>query len=587
MRPAHAASFPLLLVGLVWILLQQGPGSNQNVHFALVRSISDGTPRVDRYKSESPDVSYIDGHYYAAKAPGLALLTEPWYLALEGSGGTVEDDAWRLSFPAAMEQVPRPALWQLSIFGAALPALICLFLVSGVADRLLPGRGTAAAVLLGLGSTLGVFATLFFAHALSASLGFAAFALLVRERSRPNLALVSCAGVVAGLAIVVEFPLALVAAVLAGFVAVHPDRWRRLAAYGLGGAFGVAPLAGFNSWAFGSPWTLSYTDAVVTPGRSGHDVIGANSAGFFGVEVPSLRAGLELLASSKGLLVLTPVWALSVAGIALLWRRGSRAEAAVIAAVGIAFVVYDSAYYLPFGGFPGGPRFLVPMLPFLAVAVAAAASAVPLTALTLGLASVTVTVVALLVDPGRRSEDAGSWFHALERGSVTQTVVGWAGGSDRVGVAIAAVAAVAAVLFAVVAVVPGQSPPATTGHKGGFGRGFTRRDVIGAVTALVLWRVVYIAGPVLLESPGSGGLDLVAVVALLAAVGAALFLLARAGGFGLVAAVALLPLAWPRFAAHDRLALIAVGCSLAVSLAVLRGRGLPRPPRDAAQRAAS
>jgi hypothetical protein len=571
MRRVHAAPLALLLVGLAWVLLQQGPGSNQNVHFALVRAISDGTPRVDRYRSESPDVSYIDGHYYAAKAPGLALATEPWYLALDRSGATVADDAWHLSFPKAMEQVPRPALWQLSIFGAALPALICLFLVRGVADRVLPGGGTAAAVLLGLGSTLGVFATLFFAHALSASLGFAAFALLVRERSRPSLPLVGCAGLVAGLAIVVEFPLALVAAVLAAFVAVGAGRLRRLATYAVGGLLGVTPLAVFNALAFGSPWTLSYTDAVVTPGRSGHDVVGANSAGFFGVQVPSLRAGLELLASSKGLLVLTPVWALAAVGLVVLWRRGKRAEAAVITAVAGAFVVYDSAYYLPFGGFPGGPRFLVPMLPFLAVAVSAAASVIPLTTLILGLASATVTTVALVVDPGRRSEDAGSWFHALERGSITHTVIGWAGASDRAGVAIVVAAAAGALLLAVLAV----------------GRRFTRHEVIGAVAALVLWRVVYVAAPVLLEGPGSGGLDLVAVIALLAAVGACLALCARTGNVGLVAAVALLPLAWPRFAAHDRLVLAAVCCSLAVSFALVRGRGVPRPPRDATQRAAS
>src|SRR5262249_19007513 len=161
----------------------------------------------------------------------LALLTAPWYLALEGSGVTVEDSAWRLSFPEAMERVPRPALWQLSIFGALLPALICLFLVRWVADELIPGRGAAAAVLLGVGSTLGVFATLFFAHALSASLGFAAFALLVRERRQPGVHLVACAGTLAGMAVVAEFPLALVASVLALFVAAGADRLKRLVAY--------------------------------------------------------------------------------------------------------------------------------------------------------------------------------------------------------------------------------------------------------------------------------------------------------------------------------------------------------------------
>jgi hypothetical protein len=569
----RTTSVALLLVGLAWILLQQAPGSNQNAHFALVRSVSEGTPRIDRYRSETPDVSYIRGHYYAAKAPGLALLTVPWYLALDRTGVAVGDGAWRLPSPAAMERVPRPALWQLSLVGAALPALICLFLVRGVADELAGGRGGAAAVLLGLGSTLGVFATLFFAHALSASLGFAAFALLVRARRRPGVRLTACAGLAAGLAVSVEFPLALVAGILAVFVATAAEPVRRLAAYCLGTGLGLAPLLAFNAWAFGSPWKLAYADAVALPGRSGHDVIGANAAGLFGVRSPSLRAALELLASSKGLLVLTPVWALSIVGVVVLWRRRRRGEATVIAAVAGAFLVYDSAYYLPFGGFPGGPRFLVPMLPFLAVAVAAAAAAVPLTALSLGLASVAVTVAALAVDPGSRSEDAGSWFHALERGDVTHTVAGWAGAGDRVGVAL--VVAVAAGAVTLAALAGGRSTLA-------------RPEVVCAVTALVLWRVVYVAGPVLLERPGSGALDLVAVLGLLTAVGACLVLLARTGPVALAMALALLPLAWPRFAAHDRLALAVVGSALAIGL-VLRwkGRGVPRPSAGASQRAAS
>jgi len=550
----------------------QGPGSNQNAHLALVKSLAAGTPKVDRYRTETPDVSYIDGHYYTAKAPGLALATEPWYLALDGVGLAVKDRVSHLPFPEAMARVPRSALWELGIIGAVLPALVCLFLVRGVADELVPGFGAAGAVLLGLGSTLGIFATLFFAHALSATLGFAAFAVLVQERRHSSLRLVAGAGALAGLAVVAEFPLVLVGAVLAVYAVARPDRGRRLAAFAVGGALGVTPLLVFDTWAFGTPWKLSYTNAVIVPGQSGHDVVGANSAGLFGVQEPSLRAGLDLLASSKGLLVLTPVWALTAVGVVALWRRGRTAEAAVIAAVAGAFLLYDSAYYLPFGGFPGGPRFLVPMLPFLAVAVAAAAAAIPLTVLSLGIASVAVTVTALVVDPGTRSEDAGSWFHALERGAVTRTVVGWAGGSDRLGAAIVVVAAAGAVLLAVLA----TGRPVVTG-----------RQALLAVAALVLWRVAYVGGPVLLDRPGSAAFDLVAVLGLLAAVGLCLVLVRRVGGVALAGAAVLLPVAWPRFAAHDRLTLAVVACSLAISVVLLRRSGarLARPRAETSQRA--
>ena len=78
-----------------------------------------------------------------------------------------------------------------------------------------PGYGLPTAVLLGAGTLLLPFATLFFDHVLSAALGFAAFVVLMLERERRRRVVRSPrAGVLAGLAVVVEFPLGIVAVVL-------------------------------------------------------------------------------------------------------------------------------------------------------------------------------------------------------------------------------------------------------------------------------------------------------------------------------------------------------------------------------------
>ena len=65
-------------------------------------------------------------------------------------------------------------------------------------------------------------------------------------------------------------------------------------------------------------------------------------------------------------------------------RDGHRAEANTILAIAAAYFIYNSGYWLPFGGGTPGPRFLIPALPFVALGLPYTYRRLP--ALTLGLA---------------------------------------------------------------------------------------------------------------------------------------------------------------------------------------------------------
>lgn len=542
----------LAALAFAWAAVLQDPGPNQNAHLALVTAIvNDGTPRIDPYERWTRDDAYVDGHFYSAKAPGLALFTVPYYAALKVLGLVVHGPPYSVPWPRAEgHAMPYTAPWQVALWGAPLPFFLLLLLVRSAAERLVPGYGTIAAVTLGAGSLVGVFATLFFDHELSALLAFAAFALLFRDRSRFALA----AGVVAGLAIDVEFPLGIVAVVLLFYA-------RRRLLYLAGVALGVLPLLAFNTWASGRPWSLTYAHAVLEPGKSGHDVLGANAHGFFGVGLPSLHSLVELLVSSKGLLVLTPVWALAVVGLVRLWRSGRQAEAAVCLSVTGLFLLYDAAYYLPFGGFNGGPRFLVPMLPFLALGVAVAWRDFPGPTLALGLASIAVTTISILADPMLVSEDVGAMFHRLVRGGdqngpLPLTVFHWFWDA-RIAPLLVVGAVVAAVVLATLP------------------RRLTRQQALVGVAALVAWRIVYVGAPVLVKSDGHWWLFALLLAATLA--GALAFVVRRAELLALPA-VLLLPVAWPRFAGHPALAAAVISvAAVALAAAAVRSRRAATP----------
>jgi hypothetical protein len=442
----------LVLVAASAVLLQPF-GYNQGSHLALVRALADGAPRIDHYRDYSGDVSYYRGHVYSNKAPGLAFATLPAYLALRAA------------------HLPH-GVHALSLWSVLLPAALLLLLVGWTAERLEPGLGTLTAATLGLATLVLPFTGLYFAHVLSALLGFAAFAVLCRERDGPpRLALLAAAGLLAGLAVTTEYPLALAGAVLGVYAIARPQPVRRGLAYAAGVAIGVAPLLAFDSWAFGSPTHLSYGDAT------GEHQSAVHPPGFFGVSAPRPRVALELLLSSRGLLVLGPVIVLGVAGAVLLYRRGRRAEALVIGAVAVSFVLYDSGFWGPFGGWGPGPRYLIPALPFLAVPLALAWRRWPLTTGGLAAVSAAIMLAATATDPLLPDGAHPSrWWRLLVHGHFTRTIA--------LGIVPFALLVAVAVVLVVRA-----TPRLAAG----------RHDVAGATAALVGWLVTLRAAPALLK----------------------------------------------------------------------------------------
>ena len=460
MRRASALSICALV--LAYASVAQGSGVNQLAHFSLVRSLSHGAARVDPYIWKTKDLSWYHGHYYSTKAPGLALLTVGPYFALDRSG--VLGVASRVT-GASREAV---ALWLLGLLGAVLPTGALLLLLRRVADQLEPGLGTVTAITAGVCTLLFPFATLFFDHALSTALGFAAFAALWHAGRR--LWLVAVSGLLAGFAVTSEYPLALVAAALGLYAISRGDYLRRAAAYSAGVAVGVLPLLLYDLWAFGSPFHLSYADAIARRGVTGHDVLGQNAPGLFGVSTPNRGVAMHLLFGYIGLITITPVVIASAAGVVLLWRKGRRYEAALAAILATAFVVYNSGYKVPFGGGTPGPRFLIPMLPFLALGFASAYRAWPWATLALAVPSGAIMLGVTATNPVQATTWA--WVHRVFDGSFTGAGVG-----PKLPLAVL----LATALFLCARITPIARPSA--------------RQAVGAGLALAGYVVIALAGP--------------------------------------------------------------------------------------------
>ena len=426
----------------------QSLGWAQTSYFAFVKALGDGTAQIDKYHWETRDKSWINGHFFSVKAPGLPMIATPAYLLLKAAGAeqvstSAADrarrggaklwtykalnvsaygyDSARARAVTRQLEVQAPLVWSIGLLVSVLPALGLLLLIRKVAERLRPGYGTVSALTLGMATMVLVFASQFFGHMLASLVIFAAFALLMRERrGPPRLALVGLAGVLAGLAVTVEYPIALAGAAIGVYAMLRGDLpgaglWPKLArgaAYAAGVVIGVAPILAYNQWAFGSPSTNSYSKAVDVQGFSGHATLGLNSGGFFGIGVPDPQAALELLMAPRGIITITPVVIAGLYGVWLMRSNGKRAEANLIIAIVALFFIYDTGYWLPFGGGTPGPRFLIPTLPFIALGFAEAWRRIPATTLVLSACGFVVMATALLTYP---LVGAGNLFQWQER----------------------------------------------------------------------------------------------------------------------------------------------------------------------------
>jgi hypothetical protein len=477
----------VLLVGLAYATIMQSFSWNQTSHYDLIRSLNQDKTTIDQYQENTGDKAYYKGHWYSARAPGLALFSLPFYDALNLAGA----ESWTDRHVAPPNHPGDEMIYLIGLWADVLPGLIMLLLVWGLAARVEPGYGAATAVILGLGTMALPLSTLLFSHVFCACLGFAAFVLMWREREGPpNPWYLGVAGLLIGYAGSSEYPMFFAAIVLGLYLISRRDSLTargvlsRAGPYVLGGLIGIVPLALYNHYAFHS-WThLAYSN------------IPRQQQGFFGIDLPSLRVLATLLLDSRGLLTISPVLIMGAIGTRLLYKRGKRAEALAIGGICLCYVGYNSGYYLPFGGGFMGPRFLMTLLPFLALPIGMALKRYPGPTIALAGVSLTTTIIATVTHPliGYETE-AVTWMRYVREGLFQPTIASAYGlGRGWGGIWPFFLAAGAAVVLATLATARTR---------------ISNSSLRAGVLALVGWCLFAVLGPTLLGIDHQGLLDIV------------------------------------------------------------------------------
>jgi hypothetical protein len=367
------------LLCFLYFLPRPGEAAQDSRLDTVLAIVNHGTPRVDQYRWNAlPDIIPYRGHYYAAKAPGQALVAVPVFaaykgvLSLAGDGADAEKIGvgrafHRLYFQFYMSQ------FLASMYTVAIPAVAFLLLFfwflgyfsSSFRSRLI------LTFALGLATDYFSYAQLFYPHVSTAALLFGSFMLLYmagrgeegeppRSKLEKRPALCSfLAGLCLGGALLFDHTAA-VPGVAIGAYALIRVPWRMWGPLALGVLPALLVIAGYN--------LIAYHNIAITGYSTRESGIGGSSVGSSGRTIyPAAFWGLTF-SPYRGLFFMSPFLLLAVPGFVYWAKRGGR-EWLVALGASLLLFAFISTIYFWHGGAAVGPRYLVPVMPFIALPV--------------------------------------------------------------------------------------------------------------------------------------------------------------------------------------------------------------------------
>ncbi|MFZ0657409.1 MAG: PA14 domain-containing protein [Candidatus Binataceae bacterium] len=346
----------------------QAADQSTAARFDLMRSILERRSLwIDGFAGyNTADIINFGGHIYSVKAPGTSIVAMlPWEalrLWLMPLLTNHEDLYWALT-----------TYLTIVLTTGLLISILCVVMYRfarflGASE----GRSAALALILGFGTIAFPYATEMTGEPFAAAFAFIAFYLIATFAEDPKWPRAFLAGLLAGLAVLNDYPALLLAAAIGFYLLYRVRRLDAVVAFSAGAAIAAALMFGYNWGAFGSPLFFSY-QAFKLPGNTQFP---EQAKGFVGLTYPKLVNLWNILIDpQRGLFVCNPVLLLAIPGVGyFLRRRVFRAELIVTVVAIAGMILFNASYGESIvswgGGTATGPRQIVAAVPFMVLTFA-------------------------------------------------------------------------------------------------------------------------------------------------------------------------------------------------------------------------